>query len=128
SKAILPSPGGRALVAVLFDQAARNTTASLTGWIGFVVILSGMDDQCGAFGSEQGIGLALVQRHGWIQDLDSKLAARRDVEIAHVAGMRTIGRHHAVLPLVGIEVPARRREGRFALPGTMHMEGVFARG
>ena len=53
----------------------------------------------------------------------------RHMQVRHVAGMRALRVHQAVLGLVGIEMRAGRFEvGRLAFADGMDMEGVLAGG
>ena len=62
-------------------------------------------------------------REVWIEHFLLETAAGRNVQIGHVAGMRTLG-HETVLLVVRIEMSASRFEGRLALADLMDMEGV----
>ena len=62
-----------------------------------------------------------------IKHLLLEIAACRNVQIGHVASMRTLG-NETVLLMVGIEMGARRFEGRLALADFMDMEGMNALG
>lgn len=71
---------------------------------------------------------ALLERDRTVHEIDLQRSAWRNVQVRHVAGMLTLGRHHAVLLVVRIEMTSRRREWRLALSDSVNMEGVITRG
>jgi hypothetical protein len=93
-----------------------------------VIILARVDHDRSAARTKNRVGLVFVECDGSIEDLDVKTAIRWDVQVRHIAGVPGT-RHHSVMRVGRIEVPAGRREiGRFAFSDRMNVEGVLTAG
>jgi hypothetical protein len=75
-----------------------------------------VDHHRGATLLEHGVGLALFQGDVLVHHLERKVAACRNNNIVHVAGVMTLGVEFAMLLLRRIEMGTGRGEGRLAFP------------
>src|SRR5690606_8094168 len=89
------------------QDAAGDTVAGVAGGIGLVVVGAGMNDHGGAVVVAQ----AVVDGEVGIEDLDGQLAGGRDVDVRHVAGVRTRLGAEAVAGIAWIVVATGGLEG-----------------
>jgi len=107
---------------------AREAPAGVPRRVARVIILAGVDHDRSAARMKNRVGLVFVECDGSIEDLDVKTAIRWDVQVRHIAGVPGT-RHHAVMRVGWIEVPAGRGEiGQLAFPDGMNVEGVLTVG
>src|SRR5690554_6350242 len=109
-----------------FNHRAGNTGTGVTGGVSLMVVLTSMDHQRGSFAAQQAIGLALFKRDESVERVRSQFARGGNVNVGHVASVRTILGHQTMFAVVGIEVASRTFEWRFAFSCFVNVKTVFA--
>jgi len=109
------------------DDAADNSTTSISVGIGCVIVLTGVDHQRRTARAEDGVRFALVEGDCGVDEFDLQRARRGDMQVWHVTGIAG-AYQDAVVRIARIEDGTGRVEGeRVAFAHGMNMEGVLSR-
>src|SRR4029450_6676135 len=111
----------------LLDSPTGGSAAGFAGRVGLVVVLAGVNNNRRTVRIEQRIWLALLEGDGGIQNFDRQFAACWNMQVRHVAGVLSLGGHHAVFLACRIEMPTGSGERRLAFADRMNVKSVLAR-